>query len=532
MNRYRVVALAMLALVLVSPATGPEPVRGAVVFRADFEGSDALRGWETGGGRHARLVPGRRASQALLIECPAGEDTTTQTVRTALPLDKLRGTRIRVEALVRAEDVARPPRPWNGVKCMLHTAAPAGPRWSQQDGVFGTFDWKPLRFVTEVPPDATEAWLVLGLEQTTGRVWFDNVKVTVVGLHRTVAARPASGPPYKGHDLPRLRGVMISPNVTAEDLHVLGERWQANHVRWQLLWGGFPHSPADQGDLAAYDAWLESALLRLDRLLPVCREVGLKVLIDLHTPPGGRNEAAECRLFHEQRFQEAFLGVWAKIARRYRGEQAVWGYDLVNEPVEGVVGDGLLDWHALATRAARAVRAIDRDHALVVEPAPWGSPEALDWFEPLEVPGVVYSVHMYWPHHFTHQGVDGNPMDIRYPGRIDGRQVGKEQLRQALRPAAEYQRDYGVAIYIGEFSAARWAPGNSACEYLRDVIDLFEEQGWDWAYHAFREWDGWSVEHGPNPKDHAPSRTPTDRERLLRSWFEKNGRPASGPPAR
>ena len=57
------------------------------------------------------------------------------------------------------------------------------------------------------------------------------------------------------------------------------------------------------------------------------------------------------------------------------------------------------------------------------------------------------------------------------------------------------------------------------------VIDLFEEQGWDWAYHAFREWDGWSVEHGPDPKDHTPSRAPTDREKLLRSWYGKNRRP-------
>lgn len=34
-----------------------------------------------------------------------------------------------------------------------------------------------------------------------------------------------------------------------------------------------------------------------------------------------------------------------------------------------------------------------------------------------------------------------------------------------------------------------------ADRYLADVIDLFEEYGWDWSYHAFREWAGWSVEH-------------------------------------
>jgi hypothetical protein len=500
-----------------------------VVFRSDFEGADALGGWAKGADRHVRLAPGLGKSQSLLIERPAREGAGHRTVRKALPLAKVRGTRVLVEVMARAEDVARPPRVYNGVKCTLHTVAPAGPRWSQQDNVQGTFDWKPLRFVAEVPADATEAWLVLGLEETTGRVWFDDLKVTVVGVRRTAPARRPTGPVYRGHDLPRLRGAMISPAVTAEDLRVLGRRWRANHVRWQLLWGGFPHGPADKGDLAAYDRWLESALKKLDDLLPVCREAGLLVLIDLHTPPGGRGEASVCRLFQEKRFQDAFLRAWEKIARRYRGNATVWGYDLLNEPVEGVVAEGLLDWRALAVRAAKVVRAVDRDHALVVEPAPWGSPEALEWLEPLDVPSVVYSVHMYLPHKFTHQGMHGNPTGIRYPGRVDGRQVGKEQLRQALRPAAEFRRDYGVAVYIGEFSAIRWAPGDSACNYLRDVIDLFEEQGCDWAYHAFREWDGWSVEHGPDPKDHTPSKSPTEREKLLRSWFAKNKKPRGGP---
>jgi hypothetical protein len=514
----------LLALVFAPGAACAEPARGDVVFRADFEAADALRGWE-GGERHARLVPGFRKSQSLLIDRPARAGAGHQTVRAALPPDKVRGTRVLVEVMARAEDVARPPHAYNGIKCTLHTVAPAGPRWSQQDNLFGTFDWKPLRFVAEIPADATEVSLVLGLEETTGRVWFDDVKVTVVGLRRHVPARRPTGPVYRGHDLPRLRGAMISPQVTAEDLRVLGQQWRANHVRWQLLWGGFPHGPADKGDLAAYDDWLESALKRLDELLPVCRETGLLVLIDLHTPPGGRDAASACRLFHEQRFQDAFLRAWEKIARRYKGEAAVWGYDLLNEPVEGVVADGLLDWHALAARAAKAVRAIDRDHALIVEPAPWGSPESLDWFEPLEVPGVVYSIHMYLPHKFTHQGVHGDATGISYPGRVDGRQVGKEQLRQYFRPAVEYGRDYNVSVYLGEFSAIRWAPGPSAYNYLRDVIDIVEELGWDWAYHAFREWDGWSVEHGPDPKDHTPSKAPTDREKLLRSWFAKNSKP-------
>ena len=86
----------------------------------------------------------------------------------------------------------------------------------------------------------------------------------------------------------------------------------------------------------------------------------------------------------------------------------------------------------------------------------------------------------------------------------------------------DWQLDHGAQIYVGEFSAIRWAPDNSACRYLRDCISLFEEFGWDWSYHAFREWNGWSVEHGPEKEDTKPAKTPTDREKLLREWYAKN----------
>ena len=138
------------------------------------------------------------------------------------------------------------------------------------------------------------------------------------------------------------------------------------------------------------------------------------------------------------------------------------------------------------------------------------------------MPNVVYSVHMYLPHAFTHQGVHGSGKAYRYPGEIDGKRWDKAQLEAALKPVVEFQRKYGVHIYIGEFSAIRWAPDDSAYRYLKDLIDIFEAHDWDWSYHAFREWDGWSVEHGPDPKDHSRAKTPTDREQLLRSWFAKN----------
>ena len=94
-----------------------------------------------------------------------------------------------------------------------------------------------------------------------------------------------------------------------------------------------------------------------------------------------------------------------------------------------------------------------------------------------------------------------------------------------MRPAIDFQGEFNVHVYVGEFSAIRWAPDSSAYRYLRDLIELFEEYRWDWSYHAFREWPGWSVEHTTTRDDWSRSPTPTDREKLLKSRFARNEKP-------
>lgn len=531
MKRILVSLLVFLALHL-NFVPGLAAERGDTIFAHDFEDADALRLWGAAQSPAVRLTTDGPHGRALQLE---RTDATTPSLMLRVPLaiEKLRGARLNCAAVIKAEGVSAPPKPWNGIKFMLHFVTPQGEQWPQwlnaqspnAPGVFPlSFDWRAARFQTVVPLNATAAYLVLGLEEVTGRAGFDNVRISVATPPRPPAPRPPVGPVYKGHSLPRLRGAMTG-QVSADDLRLLGKTWGANHVRWQLTWGGFPASPADSASPEAYDAWLEGQLKRLDALLPVCAEAGLLVLIDLHTPPGGRDAAHDCRLFQEQRWQQQFVAVWQKIARRYKGNRAVWGYDLVNEPVEGTLGDTARDWYELATLTAQKVRAIDAAHAIIIEAAPWGGPGALANFQPLPLSRIVYSFHMYEPHQFTHQGVYDKSPGISYPGTLNGKRWDKAALRAVMQPVAQWARRHNAHIYVGEFSAIRWAPGDSAFNYLRDCIEIFEENNWDWAYHAFREWDGWSLEHGPDQNDHARAAAPTAREQLFRAWFAKNRKP-------
>ncbi len=494
--------------------------QGDVVFQTDFEGPDALKDWAGS----PRLAPGFQSAQSLHIERPAGSPVGSTVAVMRLPVEQLRGYLLHFSAMVKAEDVSPKPQSWNGIKFMVPTVTPGGKLHPQATIGVGSFDWQRVIFPFRVPGDAAEMSLYLGLESVTGKVWYDDIRITVRKPPFVPKPRLVSGPPFKGHSLPRLRGAMISPNVDEESLRLFGLDWNANLVRWQLV-GWRPKG--DTLDLAAYDAWLESQLQKLDAGLPLCEKYGLMVVVDLHCAPGGAAEAKR-GLFNDASCQAKFIEVWERMARKYKDSRAVWGYDLLNEPIEGVVEEGLADWRELADRAARAIRAIDPKTPIIVEPPQGGGPAGLLDFEPLDVPNVIYSVHMYLPHAFTHQGVHGTwTRQYAYPGVVDGIMWDKARLELALKPVVEFQKLYGVHIYIGEFSAIRWAPDNSAFRYLKDLIDIFEAHEWDWTYHAFREWSGWSVEHGPDPKDVRPVAEPTDRQKLLLKWFADNRKPPS-----
>jgi hypothetical protein len=525
-------SLASLALLATSLGAADTPALppvkpGDTVLEMSFEKPEARQSWSTAD--FAAWVPEHAGATCLRVSVAAADAAGGHMVRLPLDLTRYRGCRLRLECLVKAQDASKPPQSYLGVKLMLHYRSPAtGPYWHNPNDVFGTFEWKPLTGIVSIADDATDGELNLGLQDSSGTVWFDNLKLTVLALPRPPRPAPQPNPPavFRGHELPRLRGVMSPNTFKDEDLRVLGQEWKANLMRWQLTrnWG----QAGTERDLAEYDQWLEAKLTELDQGLEACARYGIKVVVDLHSPPGGRFANKDMAMFFEPLYQDHFVAVWERIARRYKGNPAIWGYDLVNEPVQAEPSPaGVADYLGTQVRAAKAIRAIDAERPIFIESCQWDSADGFRELDPVEVPNLVYQVHMYYPGSFTHQGVFSPAPEggIAYPGELDGRRLDKEALRRHLQPVRDFQLAYNVHIYVGEFSAIRWAPGDSAYQYLRDCIAIFEEYGWDWSYHAYREWDGWSVEHGPDRTDRQPTTEPSDRKRLLLEWFAQNRKP-------
>lgn len=515
-----------VTLVLLTPLQSladvkPSPPRpGDVVFETGFNTEAERAQWDKAD--FADWVPSDTDNQSLRITVPVDKATSGHMVSMPIDLTPYRGCTLAFECRAKADQVSKPSASYLGVKYMLYYPSTSlGKSWHNENGVEGTFDWRKLEFIVAIAPDAEAGILSLGLQGSSGTIWFDDLRITVLKGPRPPRPQALTNPPpaFKGHNLPRLRGVM-SPNAfREEDLRILGETWNANVIRWQLTrnWG----SAGTERDLEDYTAWIDGKLDELDKVLEACHRYGIKVVVDIHSPPGGRYENKDMALFFEKPYQDYFIALWERIATRYKGNSAIWGYDLLNEPTQTKPSPlGLADSIGTQILAAKAIRKIDPETPIFITSSQWGSPEGFKDLDPVDVTNIIYQVHFYSPHAFTHQGVYEEWMPTQYPSIIQGIEWNKDQIRTSLQPVRDFQLAYNVHIYVGEFSAIRWAPG--AVDYLRDCIDVFESYGWDWTYHAYREWDGWSIEHGSDPKDKTPTQDPTDRKKLLLDWFSKN----------
>lgn len=238
-----------------------------------------------------------------------------------------------------------------------------------------------------------------------------------------------------------------------------------------------------------------SGLVTVDRAMSLAEQHGLHVVLALvpEKPQGAP-------YWTRRDLQDSIVAVWQELARRYRGRTAMAGFDLINEPKPPGSLQAQSDaFVQLAGRLIEGIRAVDPERMVIFEPAPSGN--AHFGFKPLKAPlpykNVLYSAHFYKPDEVTHQGVGGKAAGELYPGRKGDRGA----LQHFLEPLRTFARRHNVPVYVGEFSCVRWAPGESAAQWTRDVLELFEAERWSWTFHAFRGWHGWDHELGPaDPK--------------------------------
>ena len=489
---------------------------GDVVYRADFSDPGVRRGWGLVG--DARFQASG-AQTVVAADVPWWRAGSANMAFARVDMAPWAGTVLRVSARVRLRGVSVPSAPHLGAKLMVHIPSVQGDLWTNPSLGAGDAPWHEASFVVHVPADAGSGEIYLGLQGSSGGADFQDLSVTLLRS----AAPSAAAIPEPPFSPARFRGAVFPENFHERDFSdfaALG----GNLVRWQVTtdWkDGY-----DGEDPERYRAWLAREMDDVQKALDACQKNGLKMVLDLHAPPGGRLPDVSQRMWYDRRWNDLFVQVWKEAAARFKGHPALWAYGLVNEPLERSAPLSGLDAWSTQARAARAVRAIDPDTTILVAPVEMGSPDGFSFLDPVDVPGVAYEVHLYAPAGFTHQGVFAPAVPAPYPGVFDGFAYDRDALRRVLAPVRDFQKRHGAKIFVGEFSAARWAPG--ADRYLADAISIFEDYGWDWTYFAFRESPIWSLEHADLPADAAHGvSTPggTARKKAVLEGFAKNARP-------
>ncbi len=333
-------------------------------------------------------------------------------------------------------------------------------------------------------------------------------------------------------DGPRLRGVDIHPcslftvdgcaqPTTRQDLQDLRDLG-ANLINASYP-GVFSEEPPYEVDPVALEY--------LDNLIAWAQEVELYVVIHFRTGPG-RNEGAIVlegeplyNVWYDQAAHDAWVEMWRFTAERYRDVPVVAGYNLMVEPnsntlidtnsemapveVQALMAGTLMDWNAFAAEITTAIRQVDPETPIIVNSLNWASAE---WFAALEPTGdarTVYSLHAYDPDVYILQ--EEGETTYHYPDVVDdyGETITFDRawLEENYRPVRQFAREHKAPIYVGEFGLLRWVPDADA--FLHDQTELFEEYGWNYAVYVWRgdeaDFDGFNLEYGPDPGNHAPA---------------------------
>lgn len=196
----------------------------------------------------------------------------------------------------------------------------------------------------------------------------------------------------------------------------------------------------------------------LDAALGWCRRAGLLAVLDMHCAPGGQTGTNIDDswnypwLYESEKDQQLTCEVWRRIAERYRDEPAVLGYDLLNEPIPHYPQLRKYNSHLepLYRRITKAIREVDRNHAVILEAAQWDTNFKV--FGPPFDSNVIYEFHKYWT----------------------------KPVQAVIQEYLDYRDRYNVPIWLGE-------SGENTDQWIRDFRTVLEKNDVGWCFWPYKK---------------------------------------------
>ena len=248
----------------------------------------------------------------------------------------------------------------------------------------------------------------------------------------------------------------LASMVTKRDIDSL-KAWGFNSVRLPMHYNLFT-LPVEKEPAGGENTWLTKGFEMTDSLLAWCRENRIYVILDLHAAPGGQGndkpiadiDTTKPRLWESDLNRQKTVALWRKLAERYKDEEWIGGYDLINETNYPLEGNAALK--ELFLDITSAVREVDTNHIIFIE----GNQFANDYtgLTPPWDDNMAYSFHKYW-----------NPTTV-----------------ETIQKYLDIRAEFNVPFWMGE-------SGENKNDWYRSAVELFESNNIGWAWWTIKKVD-------------------------------------------
>ena len=201
---------------------------------------------------------------------------------------------------------------------------------------------------------------------------------------------------------------------------------------------------------------------RIDDVVAWCRANRLYLILDMHDCPGSQtgdnidDGYGYPWLFESEKSQQQFCEIWQRIAKRYKNETVILGYELMNEPIAHYFENkDLLNQklEPLYKRAVKAIREVDKNHVILLGGARWNSDFFMfsDWkFDT----NIMYTCHRY----------------------------GGEATKEAIRDYIDFRDKTGLPMYMGEI-------GHNSNKWHADFVRVMKENNIGYTFWPYKKLD-------------------------------------------
>ncbi len=244
--------------------------------------------------------------------------------------------------------------------------------------------------------------------------------------------------------------------VTKRDIDSL-KVWGFNSVRLPMHYNLFT-LPVEKEPVGGENTWLVKGFEMTDSLLAWCRENEIYIILDLHAAPGGQGndkpiadvDTTKPRLWESELNRQKTVAIWSKLAERYKDEEWIGGYDLVNETNYPLEGNKAL--RELFLDITSAIREVDTNHIIFIE----GNQFANDYtgLTPPWDDNMAYSFHKYW-----------NPTTV-----------------ETIQKYLDIRTEFNVPFWMGE-------SGENKNDWYKSAVQLFEANNIGWAWWTIKKVD-------------------------------------------